>query len=60
MLRFISRAYSSAVEGLHKNLPDKLYRSIEIETRCNDPAVLRSYMTFAMMATNHLNIQAKS
>ncbi|KMQ94860.1 28s ribosomal protein mitochondrial-like protein [Lasius niger] len=35
---------------------DKLYKKIEIEVRGNDPAVLKSYGKFAMMAANYLNI----
>ncbi|KAL6430258.1 hypothetical protein ACFW04_007764 [Cataglyphis niger] len=37
-------------------IPDKLYKKIEIEVRGNDPAVLKSYGEFAVMAANHLNI----
>ncbi|XP_029162766.1 28S ribosomal protein S10, mitochondrial [Nylanderia fulva] len=36
--------------------PDKLYKKIEIEVRGNDPAVLKSYGEFAVMAANYLNI----
>ncbi|EFN66520.1 28S ribosomal protein S10, mitochondrial [Camponotus floridanus] len=35
---------------------DKLYKKIEIEVRGNDPAVLKSYGQFAVMAANYLNI----
>lgn len=35
---------------------DKLYKKLEIEVRGNDPAVLRSYGEFAVMAAKHLNI----
>lgn len=36
--------------------PDKLYKKIEIEVRGNDPAVLKSYGEFAVMAANYLDI----
>ncbi|CAL7943943.1 unnamed protein product [Xylocopa violacea] len=36
--------------------PDKLYKKLEIEVRGNDPAVLRSYGKFAVMAAKHLGI----
>ncbi|XP_003485623.1 28S ribosomal protein S10, mitochondrial [Bombus impatiens] len=36
--------------------PDKLYKKLEIEVRGNDPAVLRSYGEFAVMAAGHLDI----
>ncbi|GAB1865397.1 Small ribosomal subunit protein uS10m [Camponotus japonicus] len=35
---------------------DKLYKKIEIEVRGNDPAVLKSYGQFAVIAANYLNI----
>jgi len=33
-----------------------LYKKIEVEVRGNDPAVLKSYGEFAMMAADHLKI----
>jgi hypothetical protein len=36
---------------------DKLYKSIEIELRGVDPAVLKSYTTFATSAAEHLGIE---
>ncbi|PBC30402.1 28S ribosomal protein S10 [Apis cerana cerana] len=36
--------------------PDKLYKKLEIEMRGNDPAVLKSYGEFAVMAANYLDI----
>ncbi|XP_032680370.1 28S ribosomal protein S10, mitochondrial [Odontomachus brunneus] len=36
--------------------PDKLYKKIEVEVRGNDPAVLKSYGMFAVMAADHLKI----
>ncbi|XP_043802459.1 28S ribosomal protein S10, mitochondrial [Apis laboriosa] len=35
---------------------DKLYKKLEIEMRGNDPAVLKSYGEFAVMAANYLDI----
>ncbi|XP_014468640.1 PREDICTED: 28S ribosomal protein S10, mitochondrial [Dinoponera quadriceps] len=40
----------------HTGTPDKLYKKIEIEVRGNEPAVLKSYGMFAVMAANHLKI----
>ncbi|CAJ0937079.1 unnamed protein product, partial [Mesorhabditis belari] len=37
-------------------LPDKLFKSIELEMRGHDPAVLRSYTTFLKTVCGHLNI----
>ncbi|XP_076763135.1 mitochondrial ribosomal protein S10 [Xylocopa sonorina] len=36
--------------------PDKLYKKLEIEVRGNDPAVLKSYGEFTIMAANNLDI----
>jgi small subunit ribosomal protein S10 len=36
---------------------DKLFKSIEIELRGVDPAVLKSYTTFATTAAQHLGIE---
>jgi hypothetical protein len=36
---------------------DRLYKSIEIELRGVDPAVLKSYTTFATSAAEHLGIE---
>lgn len=38
-------------------MPDKLYKKLEIEVRGNDPAVLKSYGQFALMAAKHLDIE---
>ncbi|KZC14938.1 28S ribosomal protein S10, mitochondrial, partial [Dufourea novaeangliae] len=35
---------------------DKLYKKLEIEVRGNDPAVLKSYGEFAVMAAKNLGI----
>ncbi|XP_066603508.1 small ribosomal subunit protein uS10m [Prorops nasuta] len=35
---------------------DKLYKRVEIEVRGNDPAVLKSYGEFSIMAAQHLEI----
>ncbi|XP_076174377.1 mitochondrial ribosomal protein S10 [Ptiloglossa arizonensis] len=39
-----------------KDIPDKLYKKIEIEVRGNDQAVLESYGQFAVTAASHLDI----
>lgn len=36
---------------------DKLYKRLEIELRSIDPAVMKSYATFATTAAKHLNIE---
>ncbi|XP_070151007.1 small ribosomal subunit protein uS10m [Polyergus mexicanus] len=50
-----TREQSSSL-STNTGTPDKLYKKIEIEVRGNDPAVLKSYGKFAMIAANHLNI----
>ncbi|KAL6254828.1 hypothetical protein P5V15_014165 [Pogonomyrmex californicus] len=50
-----SREQSSSLQ-INAGTPDKLYKKIEIEVRGNDPAVLKSYGQFAMMAAGHLKI----
>ncbi|XP_071558032.1 small ribosomal subunit protein uS10m [Temnothorax nylanderi] len=42
--------------SINTGMPDKLYKKIEVEVRGNDPAVLKSYGEFVMMAAGHLNI----
>ncbi|XP_012225271.1 small ribosomal subunit protein uS10m [Linepithema humile] len=42
--------------SINTSTPDKLYKKIEVEVRGNDPAVLKSYGEFVMMAANHLKI----
>ncbi|XKL64400.1 hypothetical protein PGB90_004486 [Kerria lacca] len=37
--------------------PDKLYKTIEIELKGNDPEVMKSYSKFAQMAADHLEIK---
>ncbi|CAG0899707.1 unnamed protein product [Darwinula stevensoni] len=39
--------------------PDKLYKMVEVEVQGHDPAVLRSYETYSLMAAKHLNIPVK-
>ncbi|KAK9875596.1 hypothetical protein WA026_009399 [Henosepilachna vigintioctopunctata] len=39
---------------------DKLYKTMQIELRGNDPAVLNSYVKFATTAGNHLDVNSKS
>jgi small subunit ribosomal protein S10 len=36
---------------------DKLYKNLEIELKGCDPAVLKSYSTFATSAAQHLGIE---
>ncbi|XP_020282321.1 28S ribosomal protein S10, mitochondrial [Pseudomyrmex gracilis] len=43
-------------QAVNTSTPDKLYKKIEVEVRGNDPAVLKSYGTFAVTAANHLEI----
>lgn len=42
--------------SINTDEPDKLYKKLEIEMRGNDPAVLKSYGEFAVMAANYLDI----
>lgn len=51
-----TREQSSSL-STNTGTPDKLYKKIEIEVRGNDPAVLKSYGEFAVMAANYLNIE---
>ncbi|CAJ0579662.1 unnamed protein product, partial [Mesorhabditis spiculigera] len=37
-------------------MPDKLFKSIELELRGHDPAVIRSYLTFMKSVCGHLEI----
>lgn len=37
-------------------MPDKLYKTVELEMRGAEPAVLKSYQTFILMAARHLDI----
>ncbi|VDO20266.1 unnamed protein product [Haemonchus placei] len=37
-------------------MPDKLFRSIELEYRGHDPAVLKSYTKFLNSVCSHLNL----
>jgi len=46
----------SSLLSINTSTPDKLYKKIEVEVRGNDPAVLKSYGVFAVLAANHLNI----
>ncbi|KAL3265828.1 hypothetical protein HHI36_010024 [Cryptolaemus montrouzieri] len=39
---------------------DKLYKTVQIELRGNDPAVLTSFVKFATTAGNYLNVQSHS
>ncbi|XP_044748271.1 28S ribosomal protein S10, mitochondrial isoform X2 [Coccinella septempunctata] len=39
---------------------DKLFKTVEVELRGNDPAVLNSFIKFAKTAGNHLNIQSQT
>ncbi|XP_017783730.1 PREDICTED: 28S ribosomal protein S10, mitochondrial [Nicrophorus vespilloides] len=57
--------YATAVETASKpqevNEPiDKLYKTIELELRGNDSAVLNSFAKFATTAGKHLDVQSKS
>lgn len=58
-----SRAFCSAAEkpNLTANfdaseMPDKLYKTIELELRSADPAVMKSYEKFVRSAAGHLGI----
>lgn len=42
--------------SINMGIPDKLYKKIEVEVRGNDPAVLKSYGEFVVMAANHLKV----
>lgn len=39
---------------------DKLYKTVEVELRGNDPAVLNSYVKFAKTTGNYLNVESQS
>lgn len=39
---------------------DKLYKTVELELRGNDPAVLKSFAKFATTTGQHLDIECKS
>lgn len=39
--------------------PDKLYKTLELELRGHDVAVLKSFVKFATTAGNHLDVQSK-
>ncbi|XP_042877260.1 28S ribosomal protein S10, mitochondrial-like [Penaeus japonicus] len=47
---------SSSEVGLAVGEPDKLYKLVEVECRGHEPAVLRSFHTFATTAAGHLEI----
>lgn len=51
-----STKHQPSLLSISTSTPDKLYKKIEIEVRGNDPAVLKSYGEFVVMAANHLKI----
>lgn len=58
-----SRAYCSAVEksAITANydaseMPDKLYKTIELELKSAEPAVMKSYEKFVRLSAGHLGI----
>uniref|UniRef100_A0A6P7FLX5 Small ribosomal subunit protein uS10m n=1 Tax=Diabrotica virgifera virgifera TaxID=50390 RepID=A0A6P7FLX5_DIAVI len=53
-------AVTSAGSEVSANVPDKLYKVVELELRGNDPAVLKSFSKFAVTTGNHLDIDTKS
>ncbi|GJQ77275.1 hypothetical protein Trydic_g20699 [Trypoxylus dichotomus] len=57
------RVYYSTITEVEEHAEeqlDNLYKIVELELRGNDPAVLKSYAKFAVMAGNHFNIQSKT
>ncbi|XP_031834470.1 mitochondrial ribosomal protein S10 [Nomia melanderi] len=46
------------VESIKKPPADNLYKKIELEVKGNEPAVLRSYGEFIVMAAEHLEIKS--
>lgn len=58
--RFSSVASSENAMNITEPALDKLYKTLEIELRGNDPAVLRSFSKFAVTTGNHFNIETKA
>ncbi|XP_034174857.1 mitochondrial ribosomal protein S10 [Osmia lignaria lignaria] len=51
-----TEASSTSTSSFEESSVDKLYKTITVEVRGNDPAVLNSYTTFSHMAATHLDI----
>lgn len=50
---------SASLEEVPKVELDKLYKTIELELRSNDPSVVSSYAKFATTAASHLDVPAQ-
>lgn len=51
--------FSTSPQVLEPPQPDTLCKVVELELRGNDPAVLKSFVTFATTAGHHLNLESK-
>lgn len=40
--------------------PDKLYKTLDIELKCAEPATIKSYTWFAEQAAKHFGIECKT
>ncbi|KAK2707092.1 hypothetical protein QYM36_014950, partial [Artemia franciscana] len=51
---------SNKINCFSTQIPDKLYKNIEIEVKCGQPAILKSYEYFVTSAAKHLGITVGS